>query len=119
MFKIYFRSKTVIYYFVSTLKWLVLISLIYHIMFFIRILLKVLLVRTSNIFQPQQEPPLILLWNKYHLTGSSVYTTIFARITGGQCKVCQTGCREGAGKVQGRCKEGACVSLSQRRLCAE
>ena len=30
---------------------------------------------------------MILLWNKYQLTGSRVYKTIFKRITSGQCKV--------------------------------
>ena len=39
-------------------------------------------------FQPEKEPPLILLWNKYQKTGSGVYRTIFQRITEGHCKVC-------------------------------
>ena len=41
----------------------------------------------NKYFQPSREPPLILLWNKYQLTGSRVYGTIFERITGGQCQV--------------------------------
>ena len=31
--------------------------------------------------------PLILLWNKYQLTGSKVYKTIFGKMTSGNCKV--------------------------------
>ena len=178
MFQMSLRWKFLIYYLVFTLKWLVLISLIYQFLSFIQIILKAILVRlyiillncfcnttplilhtlhihivlytsckkiikairerlycyivfviqhwpliipwvtsknmrkvtvfdwwsgraTANkrlsnlrqgrpiliFFQPSREPPLILLWNKYQLTGSRVYGTIFQRITEGQCQV--------------------------------
>ena len=45
------------------------------------------ILRSNNPFQPEEEPPLILLWNRYHKTGSGVYRTIFHRITEGQCEV--------------------------------
>ena len=92
----YIRPKTY-YYLVYLLKCIVLIALIYHILFFTKIVWRVFLVRdlslrifltSSKTFQPEKEPPLILLWNRYQKTGSGVYRTIFQRITEGHCKVC-------------------------------
>ena len=45
MFQMSFRWKNIIYYLVFTLKWLVLISLIYHTISFIIIIVKAILVR--------------------------------------------------------------------------
>lgn len=44
--------------------------------------------QTNFLDEKQSDPlPLILLWNKYQLTGSKVYNTIFERMTSGKCQV--------------------------------
>ena len=97
--KIYFKSRFNFLILIFFLKWCVLFLIFYE---FMKLVTKttyhIILIKTeeSNLSHHQLMPntrsnlvetPLILLWNKYQLTGSKVYDTIFERVTSGQCQV--------------------------------
>ncbi len=102
--KIYFKSRLNFLLLIFFLKWCILFLIFYEFMKIVSnvsyhiILLKAREPDTSDISaansranlrdETQSEPfPLILLWNKYQLTGSKVYNTIFERMTAGKCQV--------------------------------
>ena len=95
--KFYFKSRLNFLLLVFFLKWCILFMISYE---FMKILSNVsyhiiqLKVRHQDVSrknlldEKQSGPlPLILLWNKYQLTGSKVYNTIFERMTTGKCQV--------------------------------
>ena len=105
--KIYFKSRLNFLLLIFFLKWCILFLIFYEFMKIVSnvsyhiILLKTREPDISDISavnsranlpnEMQIEPfPLILLWNKYQLTGSKVYNTIFERMTSGKCQVSVT-----------------------------
>ena len=98
--KFYFKSRLNFLLLIFFLKWCMLFMISYEFMKIVSnvsyhiILLKnrqtdVSDVSRTNLLDEKQSDhlPLILLWNKYQLTGSKVYNTIFERMTTGRCKV--------------------------------
>ena len=103
--KIYFKSRLNFLLLIFFLKWCVLFLILYEIVKMVsNVSYHIILVKTSKPDEPnhsafrtnfldfletkQSDPlPLILLWNKYQLTGSKVYNTIFERMTAGKCQV--------------------------------
>ena len=93
--KIYFKSRLNFLLLIFFLKWCILFLIFYEFMKIVSnvsyhiILLKTREPDISDLpDEIQSEPfPLILLWNKYQLTGSKVYNTIFERMTAGKCQV--------------------------------
>ena len=88
--RIYVKSKFNTLLLVYIVKWIVVFLICYQVSIIVWKMSKELIPFTT-FQQPEKltssEPPLILLWNKYQLTGSRVYKTIFKRITSGQCEV--------------------------------
>ena len=95
--KFYFKSRLNFLLLVFFLKWCILFMISYE---FMKILSNVSYhiiqlkarhqdVSRNNVLDEKQGGPLplILLWNKYQLTGSKVYNTIFERMTAGKCQV--------------------------------
>ena len=100
--KIYFKSRLNFLLLIFFLKWCVLFLIFYEIVKMVsNVSYHIILVKTRKSDAPshsafrtdlleanQSDPlPLILLWNKYQLTGSKVYNTIFERMTAGKCQV--------------------------------
>ena len=98
--KFYFKSRLNFLLLIFFLKWCMLFMISYEFMKIVSnvsyhiILLKnrqtdVSDVSRTNLLDEKQSDhlPLILLWNKYQLTGSKVYNTIFERMTTGRCQV--------------------------------
>ena len=105
--KIYFKSRLNFLLLIFFLKWCILFLIFYEFMKIVsNVSYHIILLNTrkpdisvisdisaanSRLNSPgetQREPfPVILLWNKYQLTGSKVYNTIFERMTTGKCQV--------------------------------
>ena len=100
--KIYFKSRLNFLLLIFFLKWCVLFLIFYEIVKMVsNVSYHIILVKTRKSDAPSHSAfrtdlleanqsdtlPLILLWNKYQLTGSKVYNTIFERMTAGKCQV--------------------------------